>query len=319
MTKASFDLRGLSVVFMGTPDFAVPSLEVLYALGCDVRGVFTQPTRPKGRGRKVAPPPVARTAEAHGTPVFQWPRLTHASYAALCELEPELVVVAAYGRILPARYLDFPRLGCVNVHASVLPRWRGAAPIQWSVIAGDAETGVSIMQMDLGMDTGDVGLVSRTPIGPDETAGELHERLAVIGAAALADALRAMAAGRLVFESQIHEQATMAPMLQKTDGRLDWTRPADAVRNHVRGMHPWPGAFAVRAEGPLKVHAVRLAAGSGEAGRIIAHDPDGPRVACGHGAVTLLRAQRPGRKAVSGADLLRGGPALEVGQPIEDL
>ncbi len=298
----------LRVVFMGTPDFAVPCLEALLDVGCDVVGVVSQPDRPKGRGRKLQRTPVAACADAHGVPVFQWPRLRNASYRALADLKPDLMVVTAYGKILPQRYLDLPRFGCINVHASLLPKLRGAAPIQWAVVRGHPQTGVAIMQMDAGMDTGDVGLMRALPIGPDETAGELHDRLSALGGAALTEAIERLCAGTLRFEPQDHAQATMAPMLSKADGRIDWSAPAQAVHDRVRGLSPWPGAYVRRAEGPFKIHRTRLAEGEGPPGTVIGHDPDGPRVACGAGAVTLLRVQRPGRRAISGADLLNGDP-----------
>lgn len=312
MTPA--DLR---VVFMGTPDFAVPALEVLFDLGCDVRAVVSQPDRPQGRGRKVIRTPVAACADRHGVPVHQWPRLRNISYDTLAALEPDLCVVAAYGKILPKRYLELPRHGCVNVHASLLPALRGAAPIQWAVVRGHAEAGVAIMRMDEGMDTGDVALMRATAIGPDETAGELHDRLAVLGAEALREAIGQLCAGTLTYTVQDHAHATLAPKLEKTDGRLDFTAPAKAVHDRVRGLSPWPGAYIERAEGPLKIHRTRLADGDGAPGTVIAHDADGPRVACGEGAVTILRLQRPGRRAISGADYLNGAPA-PVGGSLEE-
>ncbi len=298
----------LRVVFMGTPDFAVPTLERLFALGCQVVGVVSQPDRGKGRGRKVQRTPVAACADAHGAAVFQWPRLRNESYEALSALRPDLCVVVAYGKILPKRYLDLPQHGCLNVHASILPALRGAAPIQWAVIRGHARSGIAVMRMDEGMDTGDVALMRETAVGPDETAGELHDRLSVLGAHALGEAVEQLCRGELTFSEQDPAKATMAPRLKKEDGRIDWAWPAQVVHDRVRGTSPWPGAFS----GELKVHATRIAEGAGAAGTIIALDPDGPRVACGEGAVTLTRLQRPGRKAVSGADYLRGYP-LETG------
>lgn len=310
MTPA--DLR---VVFMGTPDFAVPGLEALAKAGCRVVGVVSQPDRPKGRGRKVQRTPVAACADRHGLPVFQWSRLNDTSYATLRDLAPDLCVVVAYGKILPRRYLELPPHGCLNVHASLLPALRGAAPIQWAVIRGHQQTGISIMRMDAGMDTGDVALRVPTTISRDETAGELHDRLAPLGAQALGRALDALCAGTLSFTPQDHAAATLAPMLTKADGRLDWSWPAQQVHDRVRGTSPWPGAFVERAEGPLKIHRTRLAEGGGPPGSVIAHDADGPRVACGDGAVTLLSLQRPGRTAMGGADFLRGTP-LPIGDPI---
>lgn len=312
MSTRPEDLR---VVFMGTPDFAVPTLEALVKLGCQVVGVVSQPDRRKGRGRKVVRTPVAACADRHGLPVHQWPRLNNDSYATLKALEPDLCVVVAYGKILPQRYLELPPMGCVNGHASVLPELRGAAPIQWAVIRGYPETGTSIMRMDAGMDTGDWGLIERTPIGPDETAGELHDRLSVITAEAMGRAVEALCAGTLTWTPQDHAGATTAPMLDKTDGEIDWSWPAQRVHDRVRGTAPWPGAYAPRPEGALKIHRTRLAEGGGPPGMVIAHDPDGPRIACGDGAVTLLTVQRPGKKPVPGAAFLNGAD-LPVGQPL---
>lgn len=315
MSGAEMTPGALRVVFMGTPDFAVPCLETLFDVGCDVVAVVSQPDRRRGRGRKLARTPVAACADAHGVPVFQWPRLRNASYDALRALAPDLMVVTAYGKILPQRYLDLPRFGCINVHASLLPKLRGAAPIQWAVVRGHQKTGVAIMRMDAGMDTGDVALMLEAAIGPDETAGELHDRLSQLGGQALRQAIERLRAGTLTFTAQDHSGATLAPMLEKGDGELCFSASARAVHDRVRGLCPWPGAYVVRDEGPLKVHRTRVAEGSGPPGVVIAHDADGPRVACGHGAVVLLEVQRPGRRAVSGSDLLNGTP-LPVGAPL---
>lgn len=305
----------LRVIFMGTPGFAVPTLEALVAAGYNVVAAVSQPDRPKGRGMKKQRTPVAACADAHDIPVYQWPRLNNESYAALKALAPDVAVVAAYGKILPKRYLDLPTHGCINVHASILPKWRGAAPIQWSVMAGDAETGVSIMQMDVGMDTGDVAKIAITPIGPDETAGAVHDRLMEIGAEALIEVMAAVQAGTVRFTAQDHDQATAAPMLSKTDGKVDFGWPAQKVHDRIRGAFPWPGAYIETEEGPLKLHGSRVVDGEAGAapGTVLAHDAEGPRVACGDGAVVLTRLQRPGKKPVAGADFLRGRP-LPVGE-----
>jgi len=308
----SKSLSSLRVVFMGTPDFAVPTLEAIYALGCQVVGVVSQPDRPKGRGRRLQHTPVAACARRHGTPLFQWPRLNNESYRTLTDLAPDVAVVVAYGKILPARYLNLPAHGCLNVHASILPSLRGAAPIQWSVINGDSETGVAVMYMDEGMDTGDVALMHRTPIGPDETAGELHDRLCLLGAETLGEALQHLVAGTLPRTSQRHDLATYAPRLTKTLGAIDWGHDAQTIHNLIRGVSPWPGAYIKRADGPLKIHRSRIADGEGLPGTVLQHDVDGPRVACGRGALTLTRLQRPGKRPVDGDDFLRGG-GLTVG------
>lgn len=306
----------LRVIFMGTPDFAVPSLQALIDLGCDVRAAVTQPDRPRGRGQKLARTPVAACADRHAVPVHQWPKLGNDSFRTLHALAPDLCVVAAYGKILPRRYLDLPRHGCLNVHASLLPALRGAAPIQWAVVRGEAETGISIMRMDEGMDTGDVALTLATPIHPDETGGELHDRLAVLGAQALRQAIERLCAGTLTLTAQDHNAATLAPKLEKSHGRLDFTASALEVHNRVRGLSPWPGAYVDRPEGPLKIHRTRLADGEGPPGAIIAHDLDGPRIACGDGAVTVLSLQRPGRRETRGADFQRGTP-LPIGTRLD--
>lgn len=297
-------LEQCRVVFMGTPDYAVPTLAALQAR-TRVVGVVSQPARPKGRGQQVEQTPVGAFAEAHGLPLFQWPRLSNESYAALQALAPDLIVVVAYGRILPQRYLDLPPQGCINGHGSLLPALRGAAPIQWAVIEGHAETGVSIMKMDAGMDTGPVALERALPIGPDETAASVFSRMAVLTAEAMVEFLENPG----TFVDQDHSRATHARPLTKEDGLLDWSAPATAVHNRVRGTWPWPGAWFLRGGEPWKVHATRLltdAASDAEPGTVLAHAPDGPVVACGRGAVVLTRLQRPGRNALDGKAFLLG-------------
>ncbi|MGK0360318.1 MAG: methionyl-tRNA formyltransferase [Bradymonadia bacterium] len=319
MTNATLTDRAptdLKILFMGTPDFAVATLEAVIALGCQVVGVVSQPARRKGRGRKIEQTPVGACAEKNGLPLFQWPRLNNASFKALSALEPDLCVVVAYGKILPQRYLDLPRFGCFNGHASLLPALRGAAPIQWSVIRGHAEAGATIMQMDAGMDTGDMSLTVRTPIGPDETAGGLHDRLAPMTAAAMTDAITRLCAGTLEFSAQDHTQATMAPMLSKTDGAIDFGQTAQAVHDRVRGMHPWPGAWVQRGDEVWKIKGTRICARPDDAGTVAGALPgtvleyaeDGPVVACGDGAVVLTVLQRPGKRAQDGGEFMRGNP-----------
>ncbi len=299
-------LDELNLVFMGTPEFAVPSLERLIALGCQIKGVVSQPDRRRGRGRKLCQTPVAACASRHGLPLYQWPRLNNESYRSLQALKPQLMVVVAYGKILPRRYLELPTFGCLNGHASLLPKLRGAAPIQWAVIRGHRETGISIMRMDPGMDTGDVALMRSCPIAPQESAGSLHDRLMLLSAEALEEALITLCAGQLEFQPQDHSQATMAPMLSKEHGRILWERSAQEIHDQIRGMYPWPGAWIQRPQGPLKIHAARVVEGKGQPGEIICCDPDGPRIACGEGALVLERVQRPGRRACSGASFLCG-------------
>ncbi len=334
----------LRVVFMGTPEFAVPCLNGLIEAGHTVIAAVSQPSKPVGRGQVLTPPPVAAAAAAEGIPVFQWPRLSNESYEALSALAPDLCVVVAYGKILPQRYLDLPRLGCLNVHASLLPRWRGAAPIQWAVIDGDTRTGVCVMRMEAGLDTGPVARVATTAIGPDETAGDLHDRLSLLGADTLVDAVAELEAGRALFRPQLENLTgpdaeagvTYAVRLEKTHGLLDWTWDAKRLHDRIRGCHPWPGAYVERADGPFKILASRVAAdvsigeraegasgasvgrkpggvSIGEPGTIVAHEADGPRVACGGGSIVLTKVQRPGRKVVSGVDFLRGAADFAVG------
>ena len=308
----------LRVVFMGTPEFAVPGLAAVLEHGCEVVAVVSQPSKPVGRGLQVQPPPVAAFAAERGLPVFQWPRLSNESYDALSALRPDLCVVIAYGKILPKRYLELPRHGCLNVHASLLPRGRGAAPIQWAVLDGDARTGVCVMRMEEGLDTGPVAHVVETPIGPDETSGELHDRLAALGAQALRHTLAALERGPLSFAPQPEEGVTYARRLEKADGRLDWSWSAQRLHDRVRGAHPWPGAFIDRPEGPLKVLSARVwthpvAPGAHQVGSVLAHAPDGPVVACADGALVLTRLQRAGRKVVTGAEFMRGALDCAVG------
>ena len=323
----------LRIVFMGTPDFSVPCLNALLEAGHEVVAVVSQPSKPVGRGQHVQLPPVAEAAVAHGVPVHQWARLSDESYGVLRALAPDLCVVVAYGKILPQRYLDLPRLGCLNVHASLLPRWRGAAPIQWAVMEGDTRTGVCIMRMEAGLDTGPVAHEVMTAIGPDESAGALHDRLAVLGADALVETIAELEAGRVVFRPQPVDGATYAERLQKTHGLIDWSWSAHRVHDRVRGAHPWPGAYVELATEPVgrqaggvttepvgrqaggvttepfKILATRVlpdALADAPPGTVVALDFDGPRIACGSGCVVLTRVQRAGRKAVSGADFLRG-------------
>lgn len=316
------------VLFMGTPDFAVPSLRALVEAGAEVVGVVSQPDRPKGRGKKLMRTPVAAAADELGLKVYQWARLNQDSYDTLSALRPDLSVVIAYGKILPRRYLALPRWGCVNLHGSLLPAYRGAAPIQWSVIEGEQETGVSVMRLDEGMDTGPVALMKSTEIGPTETSGQLYERLSSLAAEALTEALTQWRSPTgLTFIEQEHARASHAPMLKKEDGRLDWSREASALGSLIRGVSPWPGAHVLLSEGPLKIHEVEVLdeggvsalsdeALSAEPGAVISLEGAGPVVRCAQGALRLLRVQRPNRGAVSGADFVRGYTSLSLSEPL---
>ena len=312
------------VLFMGTPEFAVPALSALIEWGAEVVAVVSQPDRPKGRGKQVQRTPVAARADEAGLMVYQWPRLSNESYEALRALAPDLAVVIAYGKILPRRYLALPRWGCVNLHASLLPAYRGAAPIQWSVIKGEREAGVSVMRLDEGMDTGGVALTRALEVGEGETAGELHDRLSSLSAEALKEALEAWARAPLTFTPQDHTLATHAPMLSKEDGLLRWERPALELYHLARGVHPWPGAYTELPEGSLKVHACEALSEAALAlshphalswapGVVLEAGGAGPLVRCGDGALRLTSVQRPSRAAVSGGDFCRGYP-LRVGE-----
>ena len=295
----------MRAVFMGTPDFAVPVLERMLEDGCRVAGVFTQPDKPQGRGYKLTPPPVKVLAESRGIPVFQPVKMRDGSVAAqMRQLAPDVVVVVAYGRILPKEVLEVPPLGCINVHGSLLPKYRGAAPIQWSVINGERQTGVTTMYMAEGLDTGDMILSLSTPIGEEETAGELYDRLSLLGAQCLSDTLKRIAAGTAPRIPQDDSQATYAPILTKEVGRLDFSRPARQLLNLIRGVSPWPGA-QTRLQGKLfKVHSARLSAGSGRPGELL--DEQKLIVACGDGALELTQVQLEGAKRLSGEEFLRG-------------
>jgi len=308
----------MRVVFLGTPEFAVPTVDALAAAGHEVLAAVAQPARPAGRGQALRSPAVKSWAEAHGVPVLQPAKVRDGALAAaLAPLRPDLLVVTAYGRILGRDLLRLAPLGAVNVHASILPRWRGAAPIQWAVAAGDAETGVTLMQMDEGLDTGDALVVRTTPIGPEETAEALAPRLAALGAATLVEALPRLAAGELVPVPQDAARATLAPILTRDHGRLDFTRPAAELAARVRGFTPWPGTFTTLDGKVLKVHRARPgpdgAAGTPGTARGVA---GALRVACGGGsALDVLELQPEGRKRMPAGDFLNGlsGRALVLG------
>lgn len=294
----------MRLVFAGTPEFAAEHLKAL--LGCEheVVAVYTQPDRPAGRGQKLMPSPVKALAVAHGTPVYQPVTLRDPdAQAELAALAPDLMVVVAYGLILPQVVLDIPRLGCINSHASLLPRWRGAAPIQRAIEAGDAESGVTVMQMEAGLDTGPMLLKVTTPISPDDTGGSLHDRLARLGPPAVVEAIAGLAAGSLVGERQDDALATYAHKLNKDEARLDWTRPAQELARQVRAFFPWPVSHSLLRGESVKVLAAHDVNGAGAPGQIIAVGKDGLTVACGEGALCLTRLQLPGGKPLSFADL----------------
>jgi methionyl-tRNA formyltransferase len=290
----------MRLVFMGTPDFAVPALRALVAMH-EVAAVYTQPPRPAGRGQALRPSPVQVAAEALGLPVRSPVSLRgEASAADLAALHAEVAVVVAYGLILPPAVLDAPARGCLNIHASLLPRWRGAAPIHRAVMAGDAETGVCIMRMEAGLDTGPVLLREATPIGAEETTGDLHDRLSALGARLVATALTRL--DTLTPEPQPAEGATYAAKIDKAEARIDWSRPAVEVDRLIRGLSPVPGAWTLADRERLKILRSRLASRADAPASVLA----GPAVACGEGAIEIVEAQREGRRAQRAADLLQG-------------
>jgi methionyl-tRNA formyltransferase len=292
----------MRIVFMGTPAFAVPALDALHEAGHDIAAVYCQPPRPAGRGQRPRLGPVEARAAALGLPARHPPSLKDpAEQAAFAALGADVAVVAAYGLILPQAVLDAPARGCLNIHASLLPRWRGAAPVQRAIMAGDPETGVCIMRMAAGLDTGPVLLRRATPIGAEETAGELTDRLAAMGAAAIVDALNRIDA--LAPEPQPDEGATYARKIGKDEAQVDWTRPAAEVSAQIRSLSPTPGAWTLAGTERLKLLAARAVPGRGDPGQVIGAPLT---VACSEGAVTIYRAQRPGKGPMDAAELVRG-------------
>ncbi len=294
----------LRIVFAGTPEFAAEHLKALLGSSHQIVAVYSQPDRPAGRGQKLTPSPVKLLAMQHEIPVLQPQTLRDpAAQAELAALKPDLMVVVAYGLILPQVVLDISRLGCINSHASLLPRWRGAAPIQRAVAAGDAESGVTVMQMEAGLDTGPMLLKVRTAISADDTGGSLHDRLATFGPQAVIEAISGLADGTLKGEVQDDSLATYAHKLNKDEARLDWSRPAIELERLVRAFHPWPMCHSTLNGDAIKVHAAVLGDGQGAPGLILAADKSGLTVACGDGALRLTRLQLPGGKALNFSDL----------------
>lgn len=304
----------LKIVFMGTPDFAIPSLEAIVSSGHQIIGVVTQPDKPKGRGKKLTPPPVKEWAIERGIPVYQPEKARDPEFIRILrELAPDLIVTAAYGQILPKDILDIPPLGCINIHASLLPKYRGASPIQQALIDGEAETGITIMYMDVGMDTGDIILQRSIPIHPDEQADELHDRLAVLGGQVLAEALKLFERGRPVGCPQEHDKATYCKKIDKSMGNIDWTQSASRIKNLVRGLTPWPGTFTFLGDQRIKVWKVQeweySTLGTYTPGQVVVADQrQGLVVACGDGFLRLVRIQGEGKKAMEDIEFLRGNP-----------
>ena len=301
-------------IFYGSPEFALPCLEATVEI-CDVRLVLCQPDRRSGRGMQLHPPPVKARALELGLDVAQPTRMRDPELASrLRALEADLAVVVAYGRILPQALLDAPRLGSVNVHASILPKYRGAAPIQWAIVRGEPTTGVSLMQMDAGLDTGPVLTLRETKIGRAETAGELSERLSRLGAELLRDSIPKLLAGSLEPRAQDDARATLAPLLTREHGRIDWTQSATQIHDQVRGLSPWPGTSTVREGARLRIHRAQVLPGEsrqGPPGRVHVEGNDRAIVSCGDGALLLEELQEDGRRRGSVRDFLAGRRLLD--------
>ena len=297
----------MRIVMMGTPEFAVPVLEALLGSGEEIAGVFTQPDRPSGRGNRLTPPPVKTAAEKAGIPVFQPEKIGRTGTETLAELEPDLCVTAAFGQILPQRILDIPRLGTVNVHASLLPKHRGSSPVAHAILSGDRVTGVTTMMTDAGIDTGDILLRTETEIGESETCAELTERLSRLGAKLLADTLVCIREGTLKRIPQNESEMSYDPMLSKEMGTPGWSGTADEVKGRINGLNPWPCVRVPVDDGMLKLLRATAVDGNGKPGEILTADPKrGLTVACGEGAVRILELQAPGGKRMNASDFLRG-------------
>jgi len=299
----------MRLVFLGTPGFAVPTLEACVQAGHEVAVVLTQPDRPRGRGQNAAASPVKQAALRLGLPVYQPERVRRPEAVEyLRGIHSDAMVVVGYGQIIPQAVIDLAPLGIINVHASLLPKYRGAGPIQWAIVRGETRTGVTTMRINAGLDTGDMLLKAETEIGPDENAIELGQRLAVMGADLLVETLAGLAAGSIVPEKQDDAQATLAPLLKKEDGAIDWTAPALAIHNRVRGLQPWPGAQTSFRGGPLHVWKTRVSKrvdeGVRSTGRFVSLKP--LVVVCGEGELELLEVQLEGRKRINAADFANG-------------
>lgn len=304
-------MRKYKIVFMGTPQFAVPGLRALHQDGHEIALVVTQPDRPKGRGRTLTSSPVKQTALELNFPIVQPVSIRSAEFAErINSLQPDFQIVIAYGKILPETALALPRNGTINIHASLLPKLRGAAPIHWAIINGETETGVCSMLMDKGMDTGDVLRCAREPIHPSDTAGSLHDRLAEKGAAVLVETLKSYADSTVQSTPQDHDLATYAPMLTKDDGLIYWSKPARELERFVRGVTPWPGAFTFWGDKRLKIYkSVPLDGNSPEApGTVLQSFPDELRIACGEGMLSIQEIQSPSGKRMAIEEFLRGHP-----------
>lgn len=306
--------RDLRVAFAGTPEFAAVALRAILAAGFEVPLVLTQPDRPAGRGMKLTPSPVKRVALDAGIAVDQPERLrTPEQRTALADCAPDVLVVAAYGIILPPEALSIPRLGCLNIHASLLPRWRGAAPIHRAIEAGDAQTGITIMQMDEGLDTGAMLLERALAIAPNDTTGSLHDRLAELGGEMIVEALHALSGGPLPATPQPDVGVTYAAKIAKAESAIDWREPAEVLDRRVRAFDPFPGAVSDLRDTPVKIWRASVVAGRGAPGEVLAADADGVVIACGEGALRVTELQRPGSRRMGAEEFLRGF-ALTAGE-----
>lgn len=305
----------MRIVFAGTPDFAATALKALLDAGHTVVGVYSQPDRPAGRGRKLMPSPVKQVALDANLPVFQPDSLKpEDAQQELAALQPDVMIVAAYGLILPKAVLAIPRHGCLNIHASLLPRWRGAAPIQRAIAAGDGETGITIMQMDAGLDTGDMLLKEATPVRPDDTGGSLHDRLAEMGGKAIIKALASLAKGELIGEAQNGDDANYAHKLSKEEGHIDWTRSAPEIERLIRAFNPWPGTFTDLGDQRIRIHHAEALAQSSDKppGTVLRREREGIDIACGAGTLRVTSVQLPGTRALSVNDLINGGKPVLI-------
>lgn len=303
----------MRLVFAGTPDFAATALKALLATRHRVVGVYSQPDRPSGRGRKLTPGPVKKVALEAGIPVFQPESLkTTTAQEELRSLDADVMIVAAYGLILPQAVLDIPRHGCLNIHASLLPRWRGAAPIQRAIAAGDRETGITIMQMDAGLDTGEMLLKAITPINDDDTGGSLHDRLADMGGDAIVKALEHLGKGELRGEVQDETRACYANKLSKEEGHIDWTLDAPAIGRLIRAFNPWPGTYTNLDDLRVRIHQAEILEDTSDRhpGTVIHRSREGIDVACGLESLRITRLQLPGSRPQSASDLINGGKEL---------
>ncbi len=314
-------MTGWRIIFMGTPDFACPTLQGLIERGEHLVAVVTQPDRPKGRGQKLMPPPVKELAEKSGIPVYQPLKVREPDFVEIIRgLKPDLIVVVAFGQILPKALLEIPPHGCINVHASLLPRYRGAAPLNWCIINGETETGVTTMMMDVGLDTGDMLLIRKTPLDENEDIVSLHDRIAAMGADLLAETLDRLGEGDLVPQPQNSADSCYAPMLKKEDGIIDWHAAARTIHNRIRGLAVWPVACTTVGDQTLKIYRSRIGTGSGEPGTVLQASKGVFEVACGSGSLFLQELQLAGKKRLDCASFLAGCPVsvgtlLGSGQP----